>query len=90
VFAAEERPADLLLGLSQQRSEAAVSIVAQLHAGHGNSARRAPRISRLSAQRRADFTHARRPRADGHSLGPRFQVDQMAAADLPHERLQSQ
>ena len=85
-----ERPPRLLLGLPQQRPQADVPIVAGDQPGAGYPARRAAPVHRLSAQRPADPTRARRAGAHAHSLGPRLQVGQMAPAHHAHQRLQGQ
>ena len=83
-------PPGLLLGLSQQRPQADVPIVAGDQPGARHAAGRIAPVHRLSAQRPADPARARRAGAHAHPLGPRLQVRQMAPAHHAHQRLPRQ
>ena len=85
-----QRAPHLLPGLSQQRSQASLPIVAQLHAGDGDAARRSGALSRLPVEWQTDPAQARRAGAAHRAVGAWLQVDQVAPADRGHQRFQGE
>ena len=85
-----ERPPDLLLGVSQRRPGSALPVLARLQPCTGDAPMGAAAAARLPTQRPGHPSGARRACPHGYPVGARVQIDQMAAADRPDQRLQGQ